>query len=172
MKKLFYPILLFIILFSTKSNSQKTSIGFAGGLLNGSGKVKENSASASSSDSGFYLGLYSKIQLNEKFSLIPEIDYGNLNDRSFGFVSARIGYYLISDFYLQAGPQVTYLFDVLTDDVAKAGLDISLGIGYDITDKFHVQARYAFEASNRVKESNTDVTARFNWLNVGLGYSF
>ncbi len=152
--------------------SQDTTFGLSGGLLNGSGRVKENNSSASSSDTGFYVGLYSKIRFTEKLSLIPEVDYGNLNDSNFGFLSVRLGYYLVPKFYLQGGPQMTYLFDALTDDVSKAGLDASLGLGYEITDKFHVQARYAFEVSNRIKEADTNLTARFNWLHVGMGYSF
>jgi opacity protein-like surface antigen len=60
----------------------------------------------------------------------------------------------------------------LTNDVKKAGIDFGFGLGYDVSDKIHLQARYAFEVSNRVKDSETDVTARFNWLHIGVGYSF
>ncbi|WP_228236854.1 outer membrane beta-barrel protein [Allomuricauda sp. M10] len=169
-KKLTLTIIVFSVAFCCYS--QNATFGVSGGLLNGSGKVKDDSSSASSSDTGFYLGLYSKIYLNEKISLIPEADYGNLNDSSFGFLSARLGYYIAPKFYFQGGPQITYLFDALTDDVSKTGLDVSLGLGYEITDKFHVQARYSFEVSNRVKNTETDLTAKLNWLHIGIGYSF
>ncbi|UII81111.1 outer membrane beta-barrel protein [Flagellimonas sp. CMM7] len=162
-----------MILFSIADTyCQNFEFGVSGGLLNGSSRVMENNASASYSDTGFYLGLYSKIQLNKKIMIIPEIDYGNLNDSSFGFLSARVGYYLNHSFYLQGGGQMTYLFDVLNDEISKTGLDLSLGIGYDITNKFNIQARYALELTNRIKEPTTDVKGKFNWLHIGLGYTF
>ncbi len=170
MKNLFCTGVLLLLMIS--GYSQKTDFGITMGLLNGTGRVSENNGSVSSSDSGFYVGLFSKIKVNDKFSVVPEIDYGNLNDNSFGFLSVRANYYIIPKFYFQAGPQIAYIFDVLTDDVKSAGIDLGFGIGYDISENFHLQARYAFETTNRIKETSSDLTARFEWLHVGLGYSF
>lgn len=172
MKSSFILFILFMSISSQTLVSQDFNLGISGGLLNGSGKISENDATATSSDSGFYLGLFTKFKLNNKISILPELNYGNLNDRSFSFLSMRIEYYVVPKLYLQAGPQITYLFDVLTNDIKKAGVDLGFGLGYDLTDNFHIQARYAFEVSNRFKENGTDLTARFNWLHVGVGYSF
>lgn len=165
---------LFIIILLSLSNSfsQKITLGGSGGLLNGGQRVKFNSGSASSSDTGFYLGLFSKIPINEKFSLYPEIDYGNLNDNSFGSLSLRLNYYILPKFYLQAGPQLSYMFETTGNNFKKTGLDASFGLGYDVTNSFHIQARYAFEVTNRVKDLEEDITSKLNWLFVGVGYSF
>ena len=170
-KLLFFPFV--IILFHTSvTTAQNPSFGVSAGLLNGNGRITENNGSASSSDTGFYLGVFSKIQLTQKISLFPELDYGNLNDNSFAFASVRAGYYLAPKFFVQAGPEITYLFDVLTDDVNSAGVNLSMGLGYEINDNFHIQARYAPELTNRIKNATTDIRGTFNWLHIGIGYTF
>lgn len=172
MKKKTISLLIFTLLLSYTCFSQNTSFGITVGLLNGGEKFKSGSASAKASDTGFYVGINSKIPINEKFAFAPELDYGNLNSASFGFLSAKIQYYPFSNFYIQAGPQASYIFDFLGDSLAKTGLDLTTGVGYDITEHFHIQARYSFELTNRSKLDIADVSSRLRWLQVGVGYSF
>ncbi|VAW16759.1 hypothetical protein MNBD_BACTEROID03-29, partial [hydrothermal vent metagenome] len=49
--------------------------------------------------------------------------------------------------------------------------DLSLGAGYDITDNFHVQARYAINLTNR-NNTGFDQTSKLRWLFIGVGYRF
>jgi hypothetical protein len=167
---LFSTITAFLI--TSNSFAQNTSFGVTGGLLNGGEKFKSGDASASASDTGFYIGVNSRIPINDKLLFTPELDYGNLNNASFGFLSARIQYYPVSKFYLQAGPQISYIFEALGDSLKKGGLDLSSGIGYDINENFHIQARYSFELTNRSTFDDSEVSSRLRWLQIGFGYSF
>lgn len=173
MKNPIFFIVLLALLTMPNCFSQGMFFGATGGLLNGGEKFKTGNTTASASDTGFYIGLNSRIPLNDKFLLSPEINYGNLNDSSFGFVSARIQYYPAPKFYLQAGPQVSYIFEAVGETMKKGGLDLTSGIGYDINDNFHIQARYSFELTNRLKGNVPDDTSsKLKWLLVGIGYSF
>jgi hypothetical protein len=154
-----------------ESSAQDFKFGISGGLLNGSGKIKDVTGSISASNTGFYAGTFVNIKLSEKFGLMPEVDYGNLNSNSSWFFSTRANYYVIPKFYLQAGPQVFLLSRSLTDDINQAGIDGVFGVGYDITEHFHLQARYSVELTNRFKTDNGG-TAKLNNLLVGIGYAF
>lgn len=165
-------IVFLALIISIKSVGQDTSFGITAGLLNGGEKFKSGSISESASDTGFYIGINARIPLNDNFIVVAEIDYGNLESSHFAFASVRAQYYVVSKFYLQAGPQVSYLFDDLGDNFAQAGIDLSLGLGYDISEQFRVQARYSFELTNRSRIESEDITSRLRWLQVGLEYSF
>lgn len=172
MKHSIFSILLIALFTTVNSFSQNTSFGITVGLLNGGEKFKSGSATETASDTGFYVGINSKISINDKLAFTPELDYGNLNNASFGFLSARIQYYPFTNFYIQAGPQASYIFEFLGNSLAKTGLDLSTGIGFDITEHFHVQARYSFELTNRSKFDIPDVSSKLRWLQIGVGYSF
>lgn len=150
-------------------SSQENSFGFTGGLLNGGERVKAEGSSASSSDTGFYLGAIYEIGISDNLKIHTELDYGNINDTNFGFLAARLKYYPIEKLFLQAGPQLSYVFDELGDNFNKTGIDLSLGLGFDITEKFYIDARYSFEVTNRVN-TDFDLTSRFRWINVGIGF--
>jgi len=171
MKHSIFLILLLALFTTVNCFSQNTSFGITVGLLNGGEKFKLGSATETATDTGFYVGINSRISINDKLVFTPELDYGNLNNASFGFLSARIQYYPFNNFYVQAGPQASYIFEFL-NSLAKAGLDLSTGIGYDITEHFHIQARYSFELTNRSKIDLPDVSSKLRWLQVGVGYSF
>ncbi|WP_396632918.1 outer membrane beta-barrel protein [Maribacter sp. R86514] len=173
--KRFLATLIILVLATLTTNAQNNTFGLSGGYLGAYARVTEDSGSASTSDSGFYLGLYYNLGLNEKIFFMPALDYGAINGNGFGFLSLRAGYRMTDNFNIQAGPQISYLLqDTTPTDINKAGIDLGLGLGYEITNHFNLHARYSFELSNRVKEfnQNSDLKARFNWLFIGLGYSF
>ncbi len=165
-------VLVTALFFFLKCLAQKTTFGVSGGLLNGGERFKQDNSSASSADTGFYVGAFSKIPISEKLAIQPEINYGNLNQSNFGFVSARINYGILPKFYLQAGPEVSHIFESLSNTLNKTGINATFGFGYEVTNKFHLQARYSAELTNRIQDNAIDGTSRINWLFVGMGYSF
>ncbi|MFS4418397.1 hypothetical protein [Maribacter sp. 2307ULW6-5] len=170
-----YVLLIVVALAISLPNDaagQNISFGATGGLLSGGEKFKSGSESVTASDTGFYLGLTSKIPLSGKFTIAPEADYGRIENSSFLFVAGRVHYFVLPKFYLQLGPQVTYLFDDLNDAFSQAGLDISSGVGYEINDHFGINARYSFEITNRSKLEFDDVSSRLRWLMIGIEYVF
>lgn len=173
--KIIYMVLIYFIgacLCSNSTYSQQVTFGVTGGLLNGAAKEKGEDYSISASDTGFYVGVFSRMPLSEKLGVIAELDYGNFSGNSLALVSVRGQYYVIEKFYLQVGPQLSYLIGLKPDEINRLGIDLNLGLGYDITNQFSLQARYSLEVTNRLKEASSGETAGINWLQVGIGYSF
>ncbi|WP_136468522.1 OmpW family protein [Flagellimonas onchidii] len=172
MKKIICLSILFLFgFFYVKSQTSK--FGVHAGYLNGHVRVIENNGSASTSDSGYFLGAFSQFELSDKIALTPQVDIGSINNNGFGFLSVLFGYYILNDFKVEAGPQVSYFLETTPEDVNSLGLDIGFGMSYDITDKFIISARYNAELSNRASNVDSeDIKARYNWLLIGLGYSF
>jgi len=165
--------ILFIVAWSLllTAEAQSTSLGIGAGLLNGSERAVRAGNSASASDTGFYVGILSDYTISEKFKIKAELDYGNLGDTSFGFLSVQGKYYPIQKLYVQVGPQLSHIFNQLGSTLKDTGFDLSLGAGFDVTDNFTVQARYAINLTNR-NNTGFDQTSKLRWLFVGVGYSF
>ncbi len=168
-----YKKSIFIALFLiavTIANAQSSRFGITAGLMVANEKTEFNGNDAKGSDEGPYVGIYLDVPLSEKLSVRPEVDYANINGSGFGFASVMAKYNLIPLLYVQAGPQVSYLFEQF-GELNKAGIDFGVGAGVDISKNFNVQARYAFEITNRFK-SGFEGTSKLNWLHIGVGYTF
>jgi len=155
---------------SANLSAQSSRFGIAAGLMIGNSKEEFSGNEITGSDEGPYLGIYLDVPITEKLSVVPEVDYGNINGSGFGFLSVRAKYNLIPLVFVQAGPQVSYLFEQF-GEINKAGIDFGLGAGVDISKHFHLQARYAFELTNRNKDG-FEGTSKLNWLHLGIGYTF
>lgn len=168
--------LLFIgtLLVSMATFSQEVSFGAQAGYLNMQAKSTYDSSSVSENKSGFYIGALADFTLSENFHLQPSVNYGNVDETNFLIVPVMAQYHIQSSgFYIQAGPQGTFLLED-TDDIINAfGLDLAFGAGYEITSNFFVEAKYSFEVTNRTAEDfGNDIKSRINALSIGLGYKF
>lgn len=172
MKKSALILLLAGIFCQSVAMAQDDSFGISAGYLNGRESIKGDGISISSSESGFYLGLFYKAQIDEKWAFVPEASYGSISELNVGFLSARVLYYPAPKFSLQAGPQFTTFFEKVMDGYNKSGVDLGLGLGYDISDHFSIQGRYSFELTNRLNVDDVDATDRFSWMHIGLAYAF
>jgi hypothetical protein len=167
-KKPFFIVLFFIA--AATVNAQSSRFGITAGLMIANAKEEFSGNEVTGSDEGPYLGVYLDVPISEKISLIPEVDYANINGTGYGFFSVRAKYNIIPLLFVQAGPQVSYLFEQF-GALNKAGIDFGLGAGVDISKHFNVQARYAFELTNRYKQG-FEGTSKLNWLHIGVGYAF
>jgi len=166
-KKLFLALFLITI---TAANAQSSRFGITAGLMLANAKEEFSGNDFTSSDEGPYVGIYLDVPLTGKLSVRPEVDYANINGSGFGFASVMAKYNLIPLLYVQAGPQISYLFEQF-GEFNKAGIDFGVGAGVDISKHFNIQARYAFEITNRYK-SRFEGTSKLNWLHIGVGYTF
>ncbi|MDT0293846.1 outer membrane beta-barrel protein [Mesonia ostreae] len=137
-------------------------VGITGGYLN----VKTENAGEG--NSGFYAGFYTDIDITESFHLQPSLLYGNSCDTNFIYVPLMFKYYVANtDLNIQAGPQGTVILEDLGDFKNQLGLDLAVGVGFDIFYNIFVEARYAFKLVNediaRIGSTN------FNTLHIGLG---
>ena len=119
------PLFLALFLIGVVTvNAQSARFGIAAGLMIANEKTEFSGIEDTGSDEGPYLGVYLEVPISEKISLVPEVDYANINGSSFGFLSLRAKYNLIPLLYLQAGPQVSYLFEQF-GELNKAGIDFA-----------------------------------------------
>jgi len=133
--------------------------------------------SDSESISGFYIGLLAEFELSEAIMLQPELQYVNISEdgESTGFLNIPImfKYYIAEGFNVQAGPQISYSLEESVDDFSNLGIDVAVGLGYDINDNFFVDARYSYNVNNRYTGAGSeDLSVRYNAFQVGVGYKF
>ena len=76
MKKIIFIAIIALASFGTV-NAQDTSFYASAGYYNCYLKVSEGSISASTSASGFYVGLFADIEVGESFSIQPELQFGS-----------------------------------------------------------------------------------------------
>lgn len=83
-----------------------------------------------------------------------------------------------NEFSILAGPQFDYLLNEDDSEGLKPlGFGLAVGASYDITENVIIDARYSFGLSNRVEDNieefeGFDVTAKFNYFQIGLAYRF
>lgn len=164
------------LFFAAQVNAQE--FGITAGYLNLTASTSYGDMDVSASESGFYAGVLADFELSESFHLEPAVVYGNANEANTLFIPVLVKYYIeTSGFNIQAGPQGTLVLDDLEGSGVKSfGLDLGFGAGYDINENFFLQARYAFELTNRADTdffgAPDDLKAHINSLFVGVGYKF
>ncbi len=159
-------------------NAQENSYGVTAGFQSTSLNLSLGSISENSTDSGYFIGLFAEFSLSENLSLQPEFHYSCIfNDGeslSDLIIPVLLKYNISEKFNVMAGPQFDYITDGDIENFKKFGLGLGVGLGYDITDNILISSRYSFGISNRVDmpEIPADFTAKFNILQIGLGYRF
>ena len=127
------------------------------------------------SESGFYIGIGGQYRWSENFALSGELNYARYNESNFLQVPVFIQYYVgHSNFFIQVGPQFTYILEDLgysEGDVNKLNIGAGGGLGYDISEKFFLEARYTFQL-NQFYKPEAAPEIRTNYLNIGMGYRF
>lgn len=180
-KSLFATIVA--LFFLTVTNAQESTFGITAGFNSLTSRISFDGESLSSSESGFFVGLFSEFVTGEFTSFQPQINYATvfvegerLNEL---IIPLMLKYYPSEKLYLQAGPQFDYILDDDADDVNKLGVSVGFGIGYDINKSIFLSARYAIGLNNRIKteddiffEFDTDLKSYFNNFQVGLGIRF
>ena len=185
--------------------------GIKGGM-NVSSLSNDAGLEDSSSKIGFNAGVFLNAPLAANFSIQPEVLYNNLgskvtltdfdinNDnytaeyaRHLDYISVPVmfQYNATPSFYLEAGPQFSFLLDARdkykstkngsttdseTRDRNKDAFNtfdfgLGLGAGYCITPKLGINARYNAGFTDIYKENNGD-SVKNNNFQVGLAYKF
>ncbi|MFV8282811.1 porin family protein [Christiangramia marina] len=166
----------FVIL-SFSSFAQDTSFGVTAGYLSSISTLNDTEIDYTDSSSGFYVGALLDITLNESFSLVPAVQYARVSEVNLLYVPLTLQYDIgDSGIYVQGGPQATVLLQESSRIYDKFGLDLGVGLGYDINDNFFVEAKYYHEVTNRHGEDPfdlyDDLDQGLNSLMIGVGYKF
>jgi len=127
--------------------------------------------------SGFYIGIFTEFALSDMLDIQPELQYFNISEdgESSGFLALPImfKYRPAQGLFIQAGAQLSYLLEESMDDFTNVGVDLAFGLGYDITEKFFLDAKYSLNVNNRYTGEFSDLlTLKYNGIQVGVGYKF
>ncbi len=172
-----------------KESSSSVRFGLKAGL-----NVSTISGGDSKAKAGFYGGAFANIPIASSFSVQPEVMYNGvgakdeqLNDfkvnLSYISVPVMFQYNVIPNFYLEAGPQFSFLVDskfkyqsvsVKANDYIKTfDFGIGLGAGYYVTDNFGITARYVAGVVDIPKDTmGPEASGKNNVFQIGLAYKF
>ena len=113
-------------------------------------------------DTGFYLGAGYQFELTETIDLEPALLFSSVEDLNSVYVPIMFKYGVTDEMSLVGGPQINYVNDF---EDAAFGIDLALGLTYDVSDEFYVEARYGFQIAR-------DTEFNLNTASIGLGYRF
>ena len=136
-------LVTFLILssFVIQAQDVDTRIGIKGGLNKTFFTVdQQNLGVYSTSETGFYGGLFVEFPIDGFLSIQPEVLYISVGDFNFLNVPIYAKYEVANKWYLMAGPSVNYFFDFYTNKL-KVGADLSSS--YDITKALDVHVKFA-----------------------------
>ncbi|WP_396601395.1 hypothetical protein [Algibacter sp. R77976] len=152
---LFLIICSFSFLSKAQSNS---SFGVKGGLNLTFFKVVQYSfGEISETETGYYGGLFLDFEIDDGFSIQPELLYIGLND--FHFLNAPIytKYEVAHNLDVLVGPSINYFFDFFT---SKLKIRADLSTAYNITSALDLHIKYTIGFQELTP----------NGLFIGVGY--
>ncbi|MGM5470218.1 outer membrane beta-barrel protein [Flavobacteriaceae bacterium LMO-SS05] len=167
MKNLFLTTVIFV--FALSMNAQ--NFGLRAGADFATAKAKFEGYNLIENETGFYVGAFTTLKVSESFQIRPEVNYISIKDLDQIQVPilAEIG--IADKFNALAGPSFGFLLD--TEEGSKSfNLGLDLGLSYNITEQFLVEARYSLGLSNLFDDNYGDATLKLHGLFVGIGYMF
>ncbi len=150
-------ILLCLLSFFAQGQSN-FSLGLKGGVnLTFLSVIEDSFGEITGTEVGYYGGLFLDFEIEDKFSIQPELLYIGLND--FKFLNAPIytKYEVAHNLDVMVGPSINYFFDFFTN---KVKIRADLSTAYNITPTFDVHMKYTIGFQ--------EITP--NGLFLGVGY--
>lgn len=159
MKKIIFLSIFFIFYLSSQGQS-KSDFGVKGGLNLTFFKINESNFGFNpDTEVGYYGGVFFDFEIDQGFSIQPEILYIGLNDFQFLNAPIYVKYEMARHLDVMVGPSINYFFDFFTN---KLKIRADLSTAYNITSNIDIHLKYTigFEVISP------------NGLFVGLGYKF
>ncbi len=110
-------------------------------------------------ETGFFVGAFAEIGVNETFAIQPEVLYVGIKDFNMINVPVLGKFTFAEDFSAMAGPSINYLLDAEEDEF-KVNVDVA--VGYAITEDIDASARYSIGFGD----------VKISGLFIGVGYKF
>lgn len=136
-----------------------------------------------SSTVGFHVGGYGNTSINDQLRLQPELlfsVYGwkseSINEKrtlSYLSIPVAVKYYLLDNFNLHAGPQLSFLIDASDDfnDLLKStDFGVLFGAEYNINELLGLGFRYNLGISNVLDTPETDIKIRSRVMHFSAFY--
>ena len=119
---------------------------------------------------GFYAGFYYNAEITGDVSVQPAINYGRAGNANLLYLPVMLKFYWPdTDYNFQIGPQGTYILNDYASSSDRLGMDLNIGLGYDILYNVFINARYGFKL---IDSADVYPQSDFNTFNVGIGFSF
>jgi len=167
MKKVIITVLIFGGMLGL--NAQK--FGVRAGAEFATAKVDFEGIKVSDNETGFYIGVFGRLEISEAFAIRPEVNYVGVKDLDQIQVPILAELTLIEKLRGQIGPNLGFILD--TDEGTKSfNLGANLGLSYALTQKFFVEARYNLGLTNLSEYNEFDASLKLSAFEVGLAYGF
>lgn len=139
MKNFVYVLILLV--FGLKSYAQPSAyFGIKGGLNLTFFNVAENDfGTYTESETGYYAGAFVDVEINNSFSLQPELLFIGLGDFNFLNAPIYVKYEVANNFDVLVGPSLNYFFDFF---VGKLKVRADIAAAYHIIPALDVHMKY------------------------------
>ena len=119
---------------------------------------------------GFYIGLaLSDVEITEKLTFQPEVNYIAIKDFDQIQVPALLSYKVTDKLNAQAGPAFSYMMNA-PESVKATNLAMDFGASYNISERIAIEARYDLGLSNLLEGATSDNHLRISNVQIGLTY--
>ena len=164
MKKILLTIAAVFAFSFANAQDGSTKFGVKAGVDFATAKVKYDfgefgSGTASSSETGFFVGGFVTLGMSEKFAIQPEVLYVAITDSNFLSVPVLAKYTFADKFSALVGPSFNYFMDAEEDEFK---VNVDFGATYQVTENIDVNAKYSLGFGD------VQVSGVF----VGVGYAF
>ncbi len=153
------------------ANAQETKFGVMAGVDFASSKAKFAGFSATSSETGFFVGGFADIAISDKFHVQPELLYVSIEDLDQISIPILAKFNVAKSFNVLAGPSLAFIMDT-ADGIKSLNYGFDLGASYDINEQFMIEARYDLGLANLLEGGDSDNSLKLNGVFVGVGYKF
>lgn len=134
-------LMLIVSAWTVNAQDSKNSFGIKGGLNITFFNVEQYGlGSYSTSETGFYGGLFMEFPVDDFLALQPEALYISVGDFNFLNVPLYAKYEVAHNLHLMAGPSINYFFDFFSNKL-KIGADISTS--YQLTSFLDAHLKFA-----------------------------
>ncbi|GGW77218.1 outer membrane beta-barrel protein [Salegentibacter mishustinae] len=191
MKKILLSSILFLTTFAIFAQKQPVEEGTTGnqqeeiseeqeeeenrknrfGVKAGYSSVAVDLGVISLSVDGFYAGLIAEFSATDKILIQPEVLYSRAAEANIIHGAVLAKYYVVENLSILAGPQATYFIGEEDVEDNSFGVDVAVGVGFDITDDLFADLKYAYGLTERGDE-NDFIPYKVNTFQIGLGYKF
>lgn len=159
MKKRFIFTLICFLAYQYNQAQDAINFGIKGGLNFTFFNVDESDFGTNqSTETGYYVGIFSEFEINEGFSIQPELLFIGLNDFRFLNIPLYAKYEVVENLSILIGPSINYFFDFFTN---KLKIRADLSTAYNFMPKLDVHLKYTLGL-----EALTP-----NGLFIGIGYA-
>lgn len=167
MRKIILTLVLSLPIMSVNAQN----FGLRAGVDFATAKADFDGISVSESETGFYIGAFTKFEVSEQFKIRPEVNYIVIEDLDQLQIPVLAEIGMSEKLNILGGPSFGFLLD--TEEGGKSfnfGLDF--GLSYNFTKQFLVEARYNLGLSNLVDDNEFNAKLKLHGLFVGIGYQF